>query len=350
MSLTSDTIALMRPAAAAPATINAMRPAADTAELVTIGNQTLADLACGDPLPQLADPFIAAEGTTVLYGPGGVGKGWMSIYLASRLVQAGNRVMVLDYELHNGEWGRRAHALGFTEEQRRMVHYRAPFGNEWTAAKGPLNDVADLVRTDCDKQDVDVIILDSYTTATSTGDQMGGAAGAQEFFNGISRIGRPALVLAHVAGACGRFPDRPFGSVFVHNLARETWAVESSTDEPAVTGAPGDYQPSTMALELRCKKRSTGAKPEPQFVTFNFFADHTVSVTTIQPVLRGIADLAADVLQRKRAPMPAAAIAKAIEADTGEKHTPETIRRTLDRNSGHRFRRNEAMPYEYSLA
>jgi len=38
--------------------------------------------------------------------------------------------------------------------------------------------------------------------------------------------------VAHVKGDSGKFPDRPFGSVFVHNLARETWAVERLGDEP----------------------------------------------------------------------------------------------------------------------
>jgi len=317
----------------------------------TVGTRTLADLPCGDPLPPLIGEFIAAEGTTVLYGPGGVGKGWLSVHFAWQLVKTGRQVMVIDFELHEGEWGRRARRMGWTEPELEMVHYRAPFGEDWTAPKGTLGEVAERLRADCDRVGVDVIILDSYTTATSTSDSLGGQAGAQEFYSGIARIGRPALVLAHVAGASPRFSDRPFGSVFVHNLARETWALEGAADEtPEAAWEPGTYPPTTMALELRCKKRSAGLKPLPQFLTFNFFADGSVTVTTIQPVIRGVADLSVDVLRRAKAPMTVAAIAKAITADTNEKHTPETIRKTLDRNHGHRFKRTDAAPYVYSLA
>ncbi len=41
----------------------------------------------------------------------------------------------------------------------------------------------------------------------------------------------------------GKFPDKPFGSVFVHNLARETWAVERYEDENEARVPPIDATP-----------------------------------------------------------------------------------------------------------
>jgi hypothetical protein len=193
----------------------------------TVGRRTLDDLPSGSPPSQLVPPFLSPEGVTILYGLGGEGKGYVSLWLALQLVRNRQRVTVIDFENHPGEWGRRSRAMGYTAGERRMVDYRAPFADEWTARRGPLGVVADLLREDLDEigHPFNYLIVDSYTTAASGDDGMGGARAAQEFFNGITRLGRPALVIAHVAGGGDKFPDKPFGSVFVHNLARETWAV-----------------------------------------------------------------------------------------------------------------------------
>src|SRR5687768_16972139 len=65
----------------------------------TIGTRTLASLPDGPPDPQLIPPFLSPDGVTIFYGPGGVGKGMLCVYLAKRLVEAGHTVMIIDYEL-----------------------------------------------------------------------------------------------------------------------------------------------------------------------------------------------------------------------------------------------------------
>jgi hypothetical protein len=89
--------------------------------------------------------------------------------------------MVLDYEGHEREWGSRLRGLGLTDEELAHVHYRAPFGSDWTAVRGELDKVADLVREDAQRVNATYLVVDSYTFATSTGDTMGGAAAAQEY-------------------------------------------------------------------------------------------------------------------------------------------------------------------------
>lgn len=321
------------------------------AESGTTGRQTLAQLPYGAPPDQLVGPFLTPEGVTILYGPGGTGKGVFSTYLAWQLVRAGNRVMVLDYEHHEAEWGRRARGMGYSGAELAMVEYRAPFGPEWTAKKGSLHEVADLIRDDCDSLGVTYIVLDSYTTATSTGDAMGGQAGAQEFFNAIARIGRPALVIAHVAGAAGRFPERPFGSVFVHNLARETWAIEKTgvEDEEPWDPAIAHLMPLVISLELRNKKMNNGARPKPQFISFSFMPDGTIEVDRQQPKGTNVASLITDVLIRSPKGLTASDIAKVIKSDTGEVISDDTMRKTLLRNAARLFKRSDEVPHKWSI-
>ena len=197
----------------------------------TIGYRTAADLRYGTPPDQLADPFATPEGPTILYARGGTGKGLMACWLSLRLVRSGHAVMVIDFEGHEREWGSRLRGLGLDDDELRKVHYRAPFAADWTAPTGALSLVADLIREDAERVGATYIVVDSYSVATSNGDTMGGEAAAREYFSALSKIGLPSLTIAHVRGDASKFPERPFGSVFVHNLARETWAAERLGDD-----------------------------------------------------------------------------------------------------------------------
>ena len=180
----------------------------------SIGCRTAADLRYGLPPDQLADPFLTPEGPTVIYARGGTGKGMTACWLTQRLVAGSHVVMVLDFEGHEREWGSRLRGLGLTDDELSRVHYRAPFSSDWTAPTGSLAAVAQAIRDDAARLGVTVLIVDSYSVATSNGDTMGGEAAAREYFSALARIGLPSLTIAHVRGDSGKFPDRPFGSVF----------------------------------------------------------------------------------------------------------------------------------------
>jgi len=212
------------------------------------------------------------------------------------------------------------------------IHYRAPFGSDWTAPTGALSKTAEAVRDDAERLGVTYLVVDSYSVATSNGDTMGGEAAAREYHTGLATIGLPSLTIAHVRGDSGRFPDRPFGSVFVHNLARETWAVERiGDDEPETDPDLIQIGPNVVALELRNKKMNGGPTAPAQFVTFSFFADGSVTVNDDRPAGRSVADLAADALAD--GPLTLAKIAAAIKEDTGEIVAEDTIKRALLRHS-----------------
>lgn len=298
----------------------------------SIGSRTAADLRFGIPPAQLAHPFLTPEGATVVYARGGTGKTTVACWLAQRLVAAGHVVMVVDYEGHEREWGHRLRGLGMTDDALARIHYRAPFGADWTAEKGPLSKVAALIREDAARLSVTYVIVDSYSVATSNGDTMGGEQAAREYFTGLSIIGLPSLTIAHVRGDSGRFPDRPFGSVFVHNLARETWAVERvGTD---VDDAPDSdelrFGPNVVALELRNKKANARAQSPVQFVTFSFYGDGSIDVSTDPPGGRSVADIAADALTE--VPLTLSKLVAAIREDTGQAISEDTLRKTLGRH------------------
>jgi AAA domain len=316
-------------------------------ERVTIGTRTAADLRHGPPPDQLGDPYLTAEGATCLYGRGGVGKGVLASWLIVRLARSGHVVMVIDFEGHEREWGSRLRGLGMTDDELARVHYRAPFGPDWTAETGALSRVATAVRDDCDRLGVTYVVVDSYSVATSNGDTMGGEAAAREYFTALATIGLPSLTIAHVKGDSGKFPERPFGSVFVHNLARETWAVErvgddDSEDDPDLIR----FGPHVVALELRNRKANGRAKAPAQFVTFSFFDDGTIEVSTDRGG-RSLADLAADALAT--GPLTLPKMRGAIREDSGQVVTEDALRVTLKRDPRRLRQDTSTRPRAWSL-
>jgi hypothetical protein len=310
----------------------------------TIGHLTAFDLPFGPPPDQLTDPYMTPEGVTVLYGKGGTGKGLVACLIAVRLVRAGHIVMILDFEFHRREWGSRLRGLGLTDDELRQVHWRSPSSDDWTEAKGTIGQLHRLIRADCDALGVTAIVVDSYTVATSGDDALGGQAAAQEFFMAISRIGRPALVIAHVAGASTRFPDRPFGSVFVHNLARETWAVEPLATEDV---EPDPFQPAVVALELRNKKANGRSKVPAQFMTFSFMADGSIEADVTGPGERPLVELIADVLADE--PLTLKQIAAAIKEETGREIREDAVRVTIHRDPRRFLEAETGRPRKWSL-
>ena len=322
---------------------------AEAARPVTIGTRTAADLSYGMPPDQLADPYLTPEGPTVIYARGGTGKGMVTCLFIRRLVRAGHVVMVLDFEGHEREWGSRLRGLGLTDDELGRVHYRAPFDvGDWTAGTGALSKVATLVRDDAARLGATYLVVDSYSVATSNGDTMGGEAAAREYFTALATIGLPSLTIAHVRGDSGKFPERPFGSVFVHNLCRESWAVEQIGDEPDDDPDLIRVGPHVIALELRNRKANGRAAAAAQFVTFSFYADGTIDATTDRPAGRSVADLIADALADGPLTMPK--VRSAIREDTGQDIGENALRSALTRHP-RRFVQDKSgkRPYPWSV-
>jgi hypothetical protein len=254
---------------------------------------------------------------------------------------------MVDYEHHEHEWGSRLRGLGASADERAHFHYRSPFASDWEAKRGSLLDVAESLRSEAELIGAHRIVVDSYVLATSTGDSMGGQAGAQDYFKALAVIGLPSITLAHVTGNADRFPDKPFGSVFVHNFARETWAMEQKAQNDGPVDRLVDALTSTIHVELRNKKSNGRARAVPYFMDISFGANGDIDVSPVNRRLN-ISELV-DAVLRATPGLAVAAIVKAILEDTGEKVKPEAVTDVL-RKTADRYVHSSTRPFKWSLS
>jgi hypothetical protein len=194
-----------------------------TTLLARCGVRRLDALPTGPPPPLLIDR-LDPNGHTVIYGPGGVGKGVVAAWWIVRLVEAGHVVLIVDYEAHEAEWGRRIGSLGGPDAMV-GVHYVAPLAPEWTRPRGPLWVISPDIRAIAEVIGATYIVIDSIVPACAGLDPLKPEA-ASQYASALQYLARPALSLAHVTKTDdARYP---FGSVFWHNLARTTWSLASA--------------------------------------------------------------------------------------------------------------------------
>lgn len=197
---------------------------------VELGARPLVDIS-SDPPPPLILDRIDPEGHTVLFGDGGVGKGTVASSWAIGCVNAGMRVLIVDYENHPGEWSRRVLGLGGDEARARITHV-PPLSPDWTLERGPIWEQARHLRELANAIDADLIIVDSIVMACAGADPMDTAT-ATGYAAALELIGRPTLSLAHTTKAGDH--RYPFGSVFWHNLARTTWSLQRDGERAILT-------------------------------------------------------------------------------------------------------------------
>jgi hypothetical protein len=144
-------------------------------------------------------------------------------------------------------------------------------------------------------------------------------------------LGQPGLTLAHTSAGQDQFPSKPFGSSFIHNFARETWAgAQTATDSGILV--PGQYgiTATSITVELRNKKRSVGARARAsQLFNIEFRSNDAIRIDYQQNYERPLRDLILDVLSAT--PMTTRAISRAIEEDTGKKLGEDVLRMTIRR-------------------
>src|ERR1044071_3983221 len=125
----------------------------------------LSEYSTDPPDPTLLDRLDPNE-ATILYGPGGVGKGTVAASWAVGLWKAGRKVAILDYEDHPSEWSRRIHSLGGAEAWESIAHMspnRAyPPGPRGYAG---LAGHPDQIRTELDEAEGAYVIIDSAIMA-----------------------------------------------------------------------------------------------------------------------------------------------------------------------------------------
>lgn len=190
-----------------------------------LGLADLSQFRLGPPPPYLG--WLAPEGTTILYGDGGDGKGWIAASAIKGLLKQDIKTAILDFENHPTEWAYRLDKLGVSLAD---VVYFQPNSTmaRWADAK-----VAERIRD----AGVKYLVVDSATYASNVDDPYSPQT-AMQYKQARLRLGNlPVLLLAHTAKSSS---DSIYGSVFWRNEARLTWNLKR------------DY--STGQRSMVCKK------------------------------------------------------------------------------------------------
>ncbi len=158
-----------------------------------------------EPEPPLLG-VLSPHGTTVLYGDGGDGKGWVAARLAAQLSR---KVAILDFEMQPSEWAYRLSKFGVTLDD--VLYFSPPT----TMDRWATEESARMLRT----EGVEYLIVDSAMYASDVEDPYS-PNGALAYGRARRRLNNlPALLLAHTTGGA----DKVFGSVFWRNESRIVW-------------------------------------------------------------------------------------------------------------------------------
>lgn len=299
----------------------------------TASLDTLFTLPYGTPPPPLVqDMFIAAEGWTVLYANGGSGKGLLALWMAHEYLLANPeaQVCVIDYEAHQWEWGNRARAMQWTDDELKRVLYVNPYDDVWKKGH-TLDGLAPSLAPLTKRLDIGLYVVDSFATGVKAGSDMGGADSAVGFFKAGAQLGAPGLVLAHTAATTERFPSKPFGSSHIHNQARETWA-QAKTDVIEMGPKKGQFgvTSTVMQVELANKKRSVGAQPlGRQGFDIEFTSLGAIEVRWNGAQGASVSQMVLDVLATAARGMTVKALRDAIAEDTGVEVSRNTLEHTV---------------------
>lgn len=269
----------------------------------------------------LVDGLIPHGQITVLCGDGGTGKSYLALTLAlaSVLQRAPSarwtvaptqRVMYLDWESDRTEqqarlWGL-AQGLASEPGDGLILH---------RTMRRPLKDEIVALRGEVATQNVDFVVADSLGPAC--GPEPETADAAVTTLLALRSLAVTVLVLAHVskASADAKAPARPFGSVYVQNLARSV--IEARRSEGDDDGG--------FTLSLYHRKSNHGRLVKPSALRFDFEPTGVVRVGPGEADVAG-ASLAFQILDvLKNGSKESAALIEALDC------SPGTLRSALSR-------------------
>lgn len=215
----------------------------------------------GDPIVALAD-VVTPEGddhhdvdgfvlprrdSSMLVSDGGKGKSGLALYIAGRLVERGERVLICDYETDGAIHKKRA--MGMFGD--------VPVGLFYQRCAQPFIHIVDTMRRQIVDQGITLAVLDSVVPACH--DKAEDSAVAAAVLRAQRSTGIGWLNIAHVPKSAERGNERPFGSQFWWNEVRSVWVLES--------------QESANRLVLACHHRKSNHGPKRPAVGFEFVFD-----------------------------------------------------------------------------
>jgi hypothetical protein len=253
-----------------------------------------------DADPPAVDAVVECDGIPVLrfhpmilFGDGGSAKSLLALKILGRLVQLGERVLYLDWELDIHEHRDRLERL-FGPAMPKIAYL-----NCW----GTLPEEMDRIQQTTRQEHISYVVFDSIGFACP---QPEASESALAYLRATRSLGIGSLHIAHI-NRSDNGDQKPFGSSFWHNGARSTWFVDAS-DEPD--------QPLVLALHHR--KANTQKKRAAIGFSVEFQERRTVITRTDVGSHRALAKKLTLVQQMmsalKRGPKTAALLADELEA------------------------------------
>lgn len=205
------------------------------------------------PRPELLadqiEHFLPYGGMTLLYAPGGSGKGFTAIYAAlcvatglpflGRKVRQGN-VLYADWEDSDQRTLQRYQAV-----LRGMVDVEVTPDFHYKHFVGPLAGQIHSIARDCDRLNIDLVVVDSAQWATGTSSGDGASSQVDAFVNAIRYLQRTVLVIDHVNKATMEAdqsrPGLPIGYIQKYNAARAAFELKRDQEPESSVSRIGLY-------------------------------------------------------------------------------------------------------------
>ena len=173
-------------------------------------------------VPYLLYPVIRKGTPVILYGAGGIGKSYVSLFFAMLIqhnIQVGMLIpqqancLILDFESGQDDMNERLSALGKGMGIEADLLYRY--------CHLPLNSDIDTISRLIHENDIGLVIVDSRGAAV--GGQINEARETMEMYNALRSLNVTSLIIDHVSKESN---SSPIGSIYNFNEARSIYEIE----------------------------------------------------------------------------------------------------------------------------
>ena len=235
-------------------------------------------------VPYLLYPVIRKGSPVILYGAGGIGKSYVSLFFAMLIqhnIQVGMLIpqqancLILDFESGQDDMNERLSALGKGMGIEAELLYRY--------CHLPLNSDIDTISRLIHENDIGLVIVDSRGAAV--GGQINEARETMEMYNALRSLNVTSLIIDHVSKESN---SSPIGSIYNFNEARSIWEMRSNN-------RMNDGTPSTK-IGLYQRKTNLSRRHDPFGLEFTFLEN---SMEIIDKVSVREIDIAEDSVIRK---------------------------------------------------
>jgi hypothetical protein len=241
------------------------------AEMVKIGR-----LPKRKEVPYLLYPVIRADAPCIIYGTGGIGKSYVSLYFSllvqynmsvGRLVPRSGNVLYLDWESGEEDLNDRLSALSKGLNIEAEVNYRY--------CHQPLVDDIDTIAAMIARENIDMVVVDAKGAAV--GGQINEAKETMQMFNALRSLRVTSVIIDHVSKESN---SGPIGSIYNFNEARNVWEMRASQTEGSDRTRIGLYH----------RKTNVGRRHEAFGLDFVFTDDENDNIDTVRVTETDVAD------------------------------------------------------------